>query len=200
MKVTLFLKVFFFVNSYVCLMCLSYMCLFCLWHSCSFSLSYICFPGVWQHALSSLHSPALRGQWWSLSCGRSAPLWSRGEVRGGAASGEACSAWCCRSERQSGEFQQQDWTGWRAGQGTCLNALLTIAGCWNSKSQYVFLFFNYLAQLEEAKKKANQVTKSSENLSNQIQQTRDELETDLKDTGNVVKDLRDFLSGRSHFS
>ncbi|KAG7279594.1 hypothetical protein CRUP_011687 [Coryphaenoides rupestris] len=49
-------------------------------------------------------------------------------------------------------------------------------------------------QLEEAKKKANQVTKSSEDLSNHIKQARDELETDLQDTRNIVKDLRDFLS------
>ena len=55
----------------------------------------------------------------------------------------------------------------------------------------------YLAQLEEANKTANQVTKSSENLLKQIKQARDELETDLKDTRNFVKDLRDFLSGRS---
>ena len=41
------------------------------------------------------------------------------------------------------------------------------------------------------------MTKSSENLSNEIKKARDELEADLKDTRNFVKDLRDFLSGRS---
>jgi len=83
---------------------------------------------------------------------------------------------------------------------------VTIAVCYVvcSKSETAVLhtisFQFHFIQLEEAKKKANQVTKSSEDLSNHIKQARDELETNLQDTRNIVKDLRDFLSGMSRFT
>lgn len=37
---------------------------------------------------------------------------------------------------------------------------------------------------------------SAEKLSNNLKNTRDELEDDLKDTRDVVKQLKDFLSGK----
>lgn len=42
--------------------------------------------------------------------------------------------------------------------------------------------------------------KTAEELSNKIRQTRDELEDDLKETRNVVKELKDFLSGKDCFN
>lgn len=41
---------------------------------------------------------------------------------------------------------------------------------------------------------------SAEKLSNKMKQTRDELEEDLKEARDVVKELKDFLSGKDCFS
>lgn len=63
---------------------------------------------------------------------------------------------------------------------------------------YYFYLFHIIFdsfQLQETQETTNQVRKSAENLSNKMKQARDEREEDLKETRDVVKELKDFLSG-----
>lgn len=52
-------------------------------------------------------------------------------------------------------------------------------------------------KLQETQETTNQVRLSAEKLSNKMKQARDELEEDLKETHDVVKELKDFLSDPS---
>ncbi|KAF7659927.1 hypothetical protein LDENG_00291050 [Lucifuga dentata] len=52
-------------------------------------------------------------------------------------------------------------------------------------------------KLQQTQETTNQVRKSAEKLSNKMKKAREDLEADLKDTRNVVKDLKDFLSDPS---
>lgn len=50
-------------------------------------------------------------------------------------------------------------------------------------------------QLEETQDTTNQVRTSAEKLSNRMKKARDELDEDLKEARDVIKGLKEFLSG-----